>query len=192
MPKHCYIRPNRSHTRHFNEKAAGRVVAYARRDGANDALLWAYILQAFGLRRIGCVIFRVLDVMNTTFFLAALVGLFKGLATLAKGLKLIVGGTKSKIITTVLEVVVPKKWTRELGVWFAWLGAVEAICSAVIIFLTAIGNNFAVYLLASRICTAETDAYTVDVETLDIGDLADVLDNLAVALRQPSEVEQPE
>lgn len=183
MTQHCYRKPNRSKIRHFSARDSGRCVAYARRDGANDAVLLAYILQAYGIKEISCVILRILDLLNTGFFLTAVVGLFKGIATIAKGVRYVIGGKKSKIVTTFLELILPKRWIRQLGVVFIWLGSVEAIASAIVVFITGIANNVALYTLIRGTCEADIRPYPIDPTILEIGDLGTAIRALDDALR---------
>jgi len=186
MPRKCYIKPNRKEIRHFDERAAGRVIAYARRDGADDALLIAYILQAFGIRVIGCLIYRILDILNTTFFLSALITLLNGIVLIAKGLKL-VGTLKRATIPGFLEIIVPKKYLGSLGQLYLWTGIITAGASALTVFLTAISNSFAVYLLMRRVCEAETTAYKIESDPLDIGELPEAFDEIERLLEEQKE-----
>lgn len=183
MPKVCYYRPVRKKPRVYTERDVGRIVAYARNDGASDTLLIAYIMQSFGLRTAQCVLFKVLDILNTAFFLAALIGMLKGIIYIVKGLRMLSTGKKG-IVTAVLDVVVPKKYINQLAVFYLWTGSIEAVLSASIIFLTAIANNVALYLLMKGVCDAEVAPLRVDVQNLDIGDLSDRMDEIRQVLEE--------
>lgn len=188
--KKCYYKPNRTQIRHFSERAVGRIVAYARRDGANDAILIAQILEGFGVRALACGVYKILDVLNTTVFLGALVALLKGLLTIVKGISLLSKG-KSRIVTSFLEFIVPKKWSKQLGVWLLWIGSAEVFLSSTIIFLTALANNFAIYLLARNSCQASVVEINIGNKPIDLGTLVDDLGEYSKALKKPSEIEQP-
>lgn len=172
----CINRPNRSKPRFYTERDVGRIIAYARQDGANDAKLIAQILGAFGQKELGCAIFRILDVLNTAIFLGAILGILKGVLTLLKGIKIIATGKKSRIVTSVLEFVIPKKFIDELAVLLLFIGATETAFSALIIFITGIANNVAIYLLAKGVCDTFVEEFTVPIEKLDLGDVSDVLE----------------
>lgn len=181
MTRVCYNRPDRKRPRVYTEKDVGRILAYARNDGASDVLLIAYIMQSFGLRKVQCVIFKVLDVLNTAFFLGALIGMLKGVIYIIKGLRMLTTGRRG-IATAVLDMVVPKKYLKQLGAFYLWTGSVEAVFSATIIFLTAIANNVALYLLMKGVCDAEVAPLRVPVQNIDVGDLGDRMDEIRAVI----------
>jgi hypothetical protein len=186
MVKVCYNKPNRKRPRVYTEKDVGRIVAYARNDGASDTLLIAYIMQSFGLRKLQCVIFKILDVLNTAFFLAALIGLLKGIIYIIKGLRIVATG-KRGIATAVLDIIVPKRYLTQLGIFYLWTGSVEAVLSATILFITAISNNVALYLLMKGICEAEVAPLSVVVQNVDVGDIGDRLDEIRAVIESIDE-----
>jgi hypothetical protein len=160
-------------------------LTYARRDGAPDALIIAYILEGFGVKVLSCFVFKVLDVLNSAFFLGAIVTLLKGLLSLIKGLKLLVTGTKSVIPISILEVLVPKRYVLPLGAFLVWVGSLEIVISGFIIFLTGIANNTALYLIAKGVCESDTAVYTTFKPPLSVGALAGSLDALREVLAEP-------
>lgn len=164
----CRVKPNRSSPRVFKERDVGRIIGYARQDGANDALLIAYILQAFGLKQFQCLLFKVFDILNTTTFLGALLGLLSGLVTVVKGLK-ILGTGKRGVITSILQAIVPKKWLSSLAKYLLIMGSLEIILSSVIIFITSLANNVNMFNLAQSICNAETKPLNVPTPEVDVG-----------------------
>lgn len=174
----CFTRPRRKRARVYTEKDVGRIVAYSRNDGANDVLLIAYILQSFGLRTLQCTLFKILDVLNTGFFLGAIITTLNGIIVLLKGLKLIRTGRRATI-PGLLELLVPKKYLGSLGVFFIYTGAISAIAGAGVVFFTALSNNIALYLLMQGVCDAEPALLKVPVNRIDIGDLPSKLDDVA-------------
>jgi hypothetical protein len=172
----CYNKPNRKKPRVYTARDVGRITAYARQDGADDAELLAQIMKAFGQKELSCAVFRILDVLNTAFFLGAIIGLLKGIMTLLKAVKIISTGKKSAIATSMLEVLIPAKFKGQLAALLLWLGSAEVATSALIIFLTAIANNVAIYLLAKGICETLTPDFNIEVQPLEVGDLKSVLD----------------
>jgi len=169
-------RPNRTRIRVFTARDVGRIVAYARNDGAVDAEVIANILNAFGQKELGCAVFKILDILNTSVFLVAILGILKGLLTIFKAVKLIALGKKSRIVTSVLEFVIPNRFKDELAILLLYIGSIELLFSSLTVFITAITNNVAVYLLAKGVCDTEVMPLSVDVESLDLGDLRDTLD----------------
>lgn len=186
MPKKCYIKPNRKEIRHWRERDVGRVVAYARRDGADDALLIAHILEGFGVRELGCLVFRILDILNTSFFLGAIIGILNGLILVLKGLKLL-RTLKRATIPGILELIVPEKWLGSLGAFYLWVGATTAAASGLVVFLSSIANNFAIYLLSRNVCQAKVSPYSISVDKLDIGALPEAFEQLEGLLKEAGE-----
>jgi hypothetical protein len=178
MTKVCIQRPNRSVKRVFRERDCGRIVAHAREDGADDTLLIAYILQAFGIRAISCAVFRILDILNTAIFVGAVVGLLKGIILVVKGVRQL-SRIRSRVILSGVELLaklIPERFLSSLAAFLIWLGAVEAAASGLIIFLTGIANNAALFLLAKGVCTAELRSFGPATGTLDIGELQPTLE----------------
>jgi len=183
----CFYRPARKQKRVYNERDVGRIVAYARNDGANDVLLIAYILQSFGLRTLQCTIFKVLDVLNTGFFLAAIITVLKGLINIFKGMKMLRTGKKS-FLPGLLEALVPKRFLSSLGTFLVYTGFASAVAGAGVVFFTSLTNNVAVYLLMKGICDAEPAPLSVSVKNIDIGDFGDKLDEVASLLSEVKHV----
>ncbi|HID72558.1 TPA: hypothetical protein EYP38_01335 [Candidatus Micrarchaeota archaeon] len=171
MPIVCIERPNRTKPRYYTAKDAGRVVAYARKAGASDYEILAHVMAGFGLKRTLCQVALIMDLLNNTIFVAAIIGLFKGLAFMAKGIRMGLTGKKTKLPTTILEVLVPKRYITQLGSLFIWVGALEAIASAIVVFMTAIANNLSLLILVSTACDVETPDYSNQVKPMDVGDL---------------------
>lgn len=169
----CFIRPSRKAKRVYSERDVGRIVAYARNDGAHDALLIAYILQSFGLRKMQCLIFKVLDILNTAIFLSAILLLLKGFAGMVKLIKILTFGKKSRVTLSLIEQVWPSKYIKSLAAFIAWTSAAELAVGTVTIFITAISNNVALYLLMKDVCGAEVAPLRVEVQTLDTAGLYD-------------------
>lgn len=159
----------------------GRIVAYSRvRCGASDVELIAQILAAFGLRTFGCAVFRILDILNTAVFLGAIVSILSGLITIVKGIK-ILGTGKRGLITSFLQLIVPKRWLKSLARFLFIAGSIEAVLGAVLIFVTSLANNVALFLLMKGICNTEVAEFNIDVEELDLGGLENdigLIDNL--------------
>lgn len=181
MTKKCYIKPNRSKPRVYSERDVGRIVAYARNDGASDTLLIAYILQSFGLRSIQCLLFKVLDILNTAVFLTAIIAVLKGILSVSKGLKILALGKKSRLTLNIIEQLLPARFNRSLAAFLLWTGSVELAAGTLIIFFTSIANNVALYLLMKGACEAEVMPLKVEVQSVDTSSLfSDISDAIEV------------
>lgn len=174
-------KPNRSYIRHFKARDVGRIITYARRDGAEDAELLANILAAFGRKDLACLIYRVIDVLNTSAFLGALIAMLSGLITVLKGLKL-VRTLKRGTIPGLLELIVPAKYLGSLGAFYIWVGGVTASMSALVVFLTAIQNNVALYLLARSTCETKVEPFELEQDPIELGSLPAALYEALVIL----------
>jgi len=179
----CFYRPARKKARVYTERDVGRIVAYARNDGAHDALLIAYILQSFGLRSLQCLLFKVLDILNTAVFLSAILLALKGFAGLVKVMKIITLGKKSRVTLSLLEQLWPTKWTKSLAAFLLWTSSAELAIGTTIIFITAISNNVALYLLMKGVCDAEVAPLSVEVESIDTQGLFDDIGDAVTVLQ---------
>lgn len=180
MPVVCINRPNRTTPRVFKERDVGRIVAYARNDGANDAVLIAHIMEGFGRRQLFCVIFAILDLFNTGLFIGAILTILSGILSIITGIKFLLKG-RTKFMTSAIKVLLfllPKSWGTALASWLLWLGAAEVLVGALIAFISAIANNIALFNIAKTTCEAQVQPYAVPVNPLDVGDLEDKLENL--------------
>ncbi|MFZ2172419.1 MAG: hypothetical protein WAW61_22625 [Methylococcaceae bacterium] len=182
MVENCRpLAKKRSKPRVYSERDVGRIVAYARNDGASDIKLIAYILQSFGLRNIECLIFKILDILNTAIFLNAILLVLKGIASLAKAVKILRTGARSRLTLSVLEQILPSRFNTSLAAFLTWVGSVELATGTLIIFLSAMANNAALYLLAQGVCLEQIDPLKVEVESLDVSTLfEDISDAITV------------
>lgn len=185
MVTKCYTKPNRSNPRTYTERDVGRIVAYARNDGASDGVLLAYIMQGFGQNALMCLLFRVVDILNTTLFLTGLLAILSGLLTLTKALKVFAIG-KGSFLTTkffgLLQRVLPPQFTIPINLLLVYIGLAEILLGAVITFVTSISNNVALHLLLSDACNAELKPLSVSVDPLDLGDLPEVVGDMIDAI----------
>jgi kynureninase len=173
--------PKRKRPRLYSEKDVGRIVAYARNDGADDIKLIAYILQSFGLRNIQCLGFKILDILNTAVFLTAILAVLKGILSVSKGLKILALGKKSRLTLNIIEQLLPARFNRSLAAFLLWTGSVELAAGTLIIFFTSIANNVALYLLMKGVCEEQLDPLKVDIESLDVKNLfEDISDAVTV------------
>jgi hypothetical protein len=135
-------------------------------------------------------LFRILDVLNTAFFLGAIIGILKGVISILKGLKIIVTGKKARLLGSLVEILIPDRFKNQLAAFLLWTGGAELALSSLVIFITAIANNVAIYLLAKGVCDTEVNPYGVEVSALDIGDIPDVLDMTWQQLMEASKNDQ--
>lgn len=182
--KVCFIRPRRKRPRVYTAKDVGRIVAYARNDGAPDILLTAYILQAFGLRKMQCLLFKVLDILNTAIFLTAILTVLKGLVSLVKGFKILALGKKSRLTLNIIEQLLPNRFNKSLAAFLLWTGSIELAAGTLIIFITAIANNVALYLLMKGVCEAEIQELNVELKPIDNTSLYDDINDAITVLQQ--------
>ena len=166
----------------YSERDVGRIVAYARNDGADDIKLIAYILQSFGLRSIQCLGFKILDILNTAVFLTAILAVLKGILSVSKGLKILALGKKSRLTLNIIEQLLPARFNKSLAAFLLWTGSVELAAGTLIIFFTSIANNVALYLLMKGACEAEIMPLKVEVESLDVKTLFEDINDAVTVL----------
>lgn len=134
--------------RKITARDAARLVAYARRDGANDVELLKLLFFAFGLGNAPETIAKTILVLTTGFAIGAIIGILKGIKYFIKGGKLILDSDLSMIPSGVMDFIVKyilrveKKDLPTYGTFLMWYGAIEASISAMILFMTAIADNY--------------------------------------------------
>lgn len=134
--------------RKVTARAAATLVAYARRDGANDMELLKYLFYAFGLGNAPETIAKSILVLTTGFAIGAMIGILKGIKYFIKGGKLILDSDLSMIPSSILDFIIKyilrieRKDLPTYGAFLMWYGAVEASISGMILFLTAVADNW--------------------------------------------------
>lgn len=134
--------------RKITARDAARLVAYARRDGANDVELIKMLFFAFGLGNAPETIAKTFLVLTTGIAIGAMIGILKGLRYLMKGFKLVMDSDLSMIPSSIMDFIVKyilrveQKDLPSYGAFLMWYGALEATFSGLILFLTAIADNY--------------------------------------------------
>lgn len=145
--------------RKISAKDAARLVAYARRDGANDVELLKYLFFAFGLGNAPETIAKTFLVLTTGIAIGAMIGILKGLKYFMKGAKLILDSDLSMIPSSIMDFIikyilrVEKSNLPTYGAFLLWYGALEATFSGLILFLTAIADNYVYAQFFQKIAT---------------------------------------
>lgn len=133
--------------RKITARDAARLVAYARRDGANDIELLKYLFYAFGLANAPEALAKTFLIFTTSIALGAIIGVLKGLKYFIKGFKLVMDSDLSIIPSGVMDFIVKHILRLErdqlptYGVFLMWFGAIETTLSAIILFFTALADN---------------------------------------------------
>lgn len=166
----CTRVPNRSSPRVFNERDCGRIISHAREDGANDTLLVAYILQAFGLREIFCFLFSILDILNKSLFLSALITILQGLINLLKVAKIAVTG-RTSFLKSAVEFLIPKRFLGQWAKLLLFIGASQIVVGGMLVFITSLANNIDLTSFMKSVCNAPTRPFVIPVSDLPLGTL---------------------
>jgi hypothetical protein len=103
--------------------------------------------------------------------------------SVSKGLKILALGKKSRLTLNIIEQFLPKRFNKSLAAFLLWTGSVELAAGTLIIFLTAIANNVALYLLMKGVCEAEVAPLKIEVSSLDISTLGGDIDDAVTVLR---------
>jgi uncharacterized membrane protein len=131
----------------WTARTAATIVAYARRDGADDIELLKYLFYAFGLGNAPEIMAKVFVIITTGFAVGAMIGILKGFRYLMKGFKLVMDSDLSMIPSSIMDFIVKyilrieKADLPSYGVFLMWFGALETTLSSLILFLTAIADN---------------------------------------------------
>lgn len=178
MPIVCIERPNRTTVRRFTERDAGRIVNEIRRNGGNDSLLLAYLLQAYGLRSLFCVMLRTVDILNGAVFVGAMLSLLSGLITFLKGLKILLTGGRGNIISGIIQFLVPKKYLGQLGIFLTSLGALQALAASGVAFFSALTNSVVLFQMVKGACDVPITSFKSESAGFDLEELDAALSEL--------------
>jgi len=131
-----------------------------------------------------CLLFKVLDILNTAIFLTAILTVLKGLVSLVKGFKILALGKKSRLTLNIIEQLLPNRFNKSLAAFLLWTGSIELAAGTLIIFITAIANNVALYLLMKGVCEAEIQELNVELKPIDNTSLYDDINDAITVLQQ--------
>jgi len=153
--------PRGKRTRHFTAKAAARCVAYARRDGANDAELAKYIIEAYGLTNMPCLISQAVLVLSNVVFVGAILGALAGMLTLLKGIKIVVEGKISSVTVIPIEHFIIRYFPElqeHYGALLAWSGGGITILSTLIALIDSMVDQLVYYKFLDDVCKKKVRA----------------------------------
>jgi hypothetical protein len=148
-------------TRHWDALSAARAVAYARRDGANDALLARYLIYSFGLGNIPCIIAQTVLFASEVIMLSVAFRLARGLSYVYRGIMLVVEGNEANymgelfhellaVLQLEFDVEIPLWMTK--GQWLLWIGSLQAGLSAVILFFDSFRDTIIYFRFLDLVC----------------------------------------
>lgn len=146
---------------HFTAKSAARCVAYARRDGADDVELAKYIIEAYGLSNVPCLISQAVLVLSNAAFVAAILSALTGLLMLLKGIKIVVEGSISKISLAPVEHYIRKYWPElqtHYGALLIWTGGGITIISTLMALIDSMVDQLVYYQFLDDVCKKEVEA----------------------------------
>lgn len=143
---------------HFTAKSAARVVAYARRDGASDKELVRYIIEAFGLRNVSCLISQSLLVLTNAIFVNAMLTCLIGVLGILKGFKIIAEGKISSFTVNPIEhflrIYFPRL-AQYYGLFVTWVSMTISIIASMIAFIDVMVDQAVYYLFLNDVCSSE-------------------------------------
>lgn len=163
--------------KHFTPKDITRILTHAR---ANNLVTDSELLNAWAIstnnKSILCTIAHMLQIGNLGTILVAVIIFVKGCLTLLKGLKILLSGKKSKIATSILELIVPKRYWEELGTFLTIIGGLEVVGGAMIIFLEFLIDDIVFKELIIAACEGEN--YNTNIENNREGALNELSQHL--------------
>lgn len=154
--------------RKFTEKDAARIVAYARRDGADDKELLNYVFHAYGLSNVPCMISQSVLVLTNTFFVNSMIGGLVGLLSIVKGVKIFVTGRISKLSINPIDHFIRIKYPN-LSEFYStvliYTGLVIGAVESIILTIDSIVDQLEYYYVLEEVCSIKTAAYPYKVKT---------------------------
>lgn len=167
--KRVQIRPPRK----FTARDVARIIDRLRARGEiNDAELLRGIADALGVADVICLIVRIADMLQVSFFLGALYALFKSIKTIIKGVKLLFTNKLAKTITLVvwfLEYILPAAVARRIALFFIWTGAIETALSLALLYISFIAESYSLIAIMRSVCEQPTIIQPI-AQAIDIGD----------------------
>jgi hypothetical protein len=154
--------------RHFSPMAAGRVVAYARRDNPHDdAKLARYLLYAFGVNRGPCVLAQIFVLAGNMILLGVMFRLVRGVTYILSGLRAYLAEDVAveysgdlfvdvlKYLETEYSITLPATTKAE---WLIWMGSLQAGLSAFLLFLDGLNNQVIYFRFLDKVCEMKIEA----------------------------------
>ena len=154
---HCgRERPRKA--RSYTARDVGRIAANAREDGANDADMVAYLLEAFGVGRFGCALYELMQFTQNVAMFGAVIGLLRGAITLLAGMRKLSKVSPVRFTAGVIDLLIPKKYKTSYGAVLAYVGATEVVLNGVMSMLILLSNSHPLYKLSESVCKGERKA----------------------------------
>jgi hypothetical protein len=174
-----YIRKKRGKCK-FTAKDITRLMIHARLDGVTDSELLHAWGQSTNNKSLICALSQFIQIANMNIIIGAFVAILKGVLSLMKGLKILMSGKKSKIATSVLELVVPKKYWEELGVYLIYIGSAEVIAGGLLFMMRTVANDLVFRKMVDAACKNELYIMPINTANIKQGDG----DNIAYAVSE--------
>lgn len=144
--------------RSYTARDVGRIAAAAREDGANDADMIAYLLEAFGVGRFGCAAYKFMQFSQNVVLITAIIGILQGTLTLYAGWKKLRMGTPVRFTRNIIDLLIPKRYKDSYAAILAYIGATEIALNALVAILTLLSNAQPLFYLIEDICIKERKA----------------------------------
>lgn len=169
-----YAYKKRGHCK-FTAKDITRIMTFARKEGlVTDSELLNAWGQATNNKSLICAIASLWQTLNMNWTALMILSFIKAILTIIKGFKILASGKKSKLVSTVLELIVPKKYWEELGIFLVCSGSIEAVLTALgYMFQTVIDNAIAAETVRAA-CAAEVFVMPVGYGNNKPGDFEDI------------------
>jgi hypothetical protein len=170
--KKTYVRRK---TRHFTAKDVGRVTAYARRDGADDAVLAKYIISAMGMGEVPCIISEVMLLASSAVLWFVVFKLVRGLIYIVEGLNTLTAAFQEiswtgtffyELIATIevefgIEITIMSK-----AQWLIWIGSIQATLASMILFFDSYQDTIVYFRMLDKVCQTKIERKPFPIPTL--------------------------
>lgn len=162
-------RPRKEHkaTRHFTALDAARCVAYARRDGADDALLAKYLIYSMGAGAVPCLMSQWFNLAKDAILIGVVLRLIKGINYLVSGLRLLFAESRAVAVGEFFsDIAYFLKSTFGIDIalgiteaeFLITVGGIQAGLAAIVLFFDNLAKNIIYFRFGEKVCEKKIDA----------------------------------
>lgn len=160
-------------TRHFTALDAARCVAYARRDGADDALLAKYLIYAMGAGTVPCLMAQWFNLAKNAILLGVILRLIKGINYLVGGLRLLFAESGAVVVGEFFKDMAYFLETTfgidiAIGIteaeFLIMVGGVQAGLAAIVLFFDNLAQNLMYFRFGDKVCEKKIPAKPYRIE----------------------------
>lgn len=161
-------RPRKEHkVRHFTALDAARCVAYARKDGADDALLAKYLIYAMGAGAVPCLLAQWFNLAKDAILLGVILRFIKGINYLVSGLRLLFIEARAVAVGEFFSDIayfMESTFGIDIAIviteaeFLIAIGGIQAGLSASVLFFDNLAKNIIYFRFGEKVCEKKIEA----------------------------------